>query len=81
MCNLCLQIAFPLFINLQIIPVADVAQLVEGGPMHQKVAGSVPMGGLISGCRLNLQWEGCRRQPIDVSLTWIFLTLSFPLPQ
>ena len=51
------------------LALAGVAQWIEGGPVNQKVAGSIPSQGTCLGCRPGLQQEMHKRQPhIDVSL-------------
>ena len=48
---------------------AGVAQWIEGWPMNQKIAGSIPSQGTCLGCRPGPQWGECERQPhLDVSL-------------
>lgn len=55
---------------------AGVTQRIENHPMHQEVTGLIPIQGTCLSCELNHQEEACRRWPVDVSLSSVFLSLS-----
>ena len=66
--------------TIQKTALAGVAQRTEHWPVKLKVTGSIPSQGTCLGCRPGPQLGACEREVIDVSHTWLFLSLSPSLP-
>ena len=59
---------------------AGIAQWTECQPANGKVVSSNPSQGTCLGCRPGPWLGACERQPIDVSLTYIHVSLLLFLP-
>ena len=70
----------PLFKNILKEGPGWCGSVDEYGPVNQRVTGSIPCQGTYLGCEPGSHLGACKRQPIDVSLLSVFLSLSFFLP-